>query len=395
MSTFDDAVLGQMKLAKETNKTRKRVRTPESERGERYLDNVTGGIGGAALGGIGGAALGGAAGMGLNALLEALARRSGAVVPSTAAARAALEGATARRILAGANVGLGLGTIGGALGGAAISNRAHDNLDEISSNTAKGALGSLGLASLANAGLAGYFGHGSVPRNMAHGFYNALGSQVLPTRMMFAGGAAGGALGSGILKAMGPDMLDPKYVVEEPEKTAAFRSLRSRLQKVAKFDGAGAPDYLHREAIPYDTRKQHYQEYLNEKAVESKEPMGAAIGRGALKGGLVGAIPGALLGLGASGTGTGALVGAGVGGLGGAGLGALMNWARVHGDRDEINEALRLHKDPAAVDRALVKRIADEIAWREGEEDDYRDEMLMHARRQSYRDEGDRYGRRY
>lgn len=382
MSTFADAALGRMKVAKE-EKRKKQLKAPEEGRTFR---KVLTGVGGASLGGLGGAALGGAAGAGINALLGAMARRGGAAPMVNRQQLAALEQAAAHRILTGMNLGLGAGAIGGALGGAALSQRADDHMDEISSNAARGALIPLAGSAAAMAGLAGAnFG----PRYAAPMFFSAAHHLDMAPLMAISGAAHG--LGAGVLKAF------PELAPVPEEKKASYAGRRDALQKLALFDGASEPEYLHREAIPYETRKQHLQEYLNAKAVEAKEPMGPAVLRGALTGGLAGAIPGALIGssIHPSSPGIGALLGAGALGLGGAGLGALVNWGRADQDHYEIDEARRLHKDPSAVDRALVERVHAAIAAREAEEDNYRDEMLTHARRQSYRDESDRYGRRH
>jgi hypothetical protein len=390
------------KTEKKDAKKRKSAYEPENE--GRFGRALLSGIGGASAGGLAGGALGMAGGVGLDALLTALQARMGGGKPALMRAPTVDPMRQLRFAATGGNLGLGLGTLAGGLGGAVVSNRADDIPEEISSNVAQGALMPLGGGAAAGALSAALLGTlGPLPRRVSPEsvFYGAATNPKLQRLMALSGGISG--LGAGALKALAPDE-DEMPKEAQLFKTAALAGVVAARQKTAAFNGAEEPEYLHREAIPYDTRKQHLQEYLNAKALEAKEPMGKNVGKGVLYGGLMGAIPGALLGLSAAnnagrlrapGAGSAAALGALLGGAGGAGLGALLQYARVSGDHDAVDEARRLHQDPSAVDRALVQRVAEAIQAREDAEDDYRNEMLAHARRGSYRDESDRRGRYY
>ena len=132
---------------------------------------------------------------------------------------------------------------------------------------------------------------------------------------------------------------------------------RAACAKFAAVFGADVPSAVEHAAIPYDQRRQMYEDYARTKSQEQPTGYGKAMGIG---GGL-GAAGGALLGglIGQSGAGAG--IGAGLGGLTGAGLGALA----AHGDKSNIEHAQHIMSNDDNLDPALAQQIQDMIESRE------------------------------
>jgi hypothetical protein len=148
------------------------------------------------------------------------------------------------------------------------------------------------------------------------------------------------------------------------------------LEKEAKIFGSHVPDTIHHAAIPYSSRRQHYEGYLKDKSQE--EPTGYP--KAMLGGALLGAGGGALLG-GFNGSMShlpnmvrhGALIGGAVGGLAGVGTGALM----AHSDKQNISDA----KSVVGNKKKTTDALNDEISSHadiEGYDEELRHQQLLH-----------------
>lgn len=120
--------------------------------------------------------------------------------------------------------------------------------------------------------------------------------------------------------------------------------------KTAAIFGASTPGAISEDSVPFDVRKQVYQNYLSRKSQEdpSSPGLSAVVG-----GGLTGALGGGL-GYMARG-GKGALLGGAIG----AGLGALGGYGLAKADAGRIRHAQMLQANPERVDPEMANAIYD------------------------------------
>jgi len=150
---------------------------------------------------------------------------------------------------------------------------------------------------------------------------------------------------------------------------------KAAFAKFAAIFGAEVPDAIEHAAIPYEHRRQLYEDYARQKSQEEPTGYGKAMGIGGLVGGLGGAALGALLGGqkgstltryggGPEGAVTALFPGAAIGGLLGAGAGGLM----AHSDKGNIEHAQHVMSHEDNLDPALAKQIQDMIESRRSAE---------------------------
>ena len=155
---------------------------------------------------------------------------------------------------------------------------------------------------------------------------------------------------------------DPKtYMTQGPTST---QMPMATAKKTGAIFGADVPSAVEHAAIPYDQRRQMYEDYAREKSQEPPTGYGKAMGWGGALGGLGGAGLGALLGHASGNTGMGAMMGAG----GGGALGAAVGGLAAHGDKSNIEQAQHVMSNDDNLDPALAQQIQDMIEARESQQ---------------------------